>query len=78
MEGQMSERLLTVFEAADRLSLKPSTIRRMVLERRIDVVRPSTRAVRIPEAAVNRILERGYTPAIPPAGKATERNGHDR
>jgi len=57
-------RLFTIPEAAERLGLKPSTVRKMVLERRIDVVRPGARAVRIPEAAVNRILEQGFRPAI--------------
>ena len=57
-------RLLTIPEVADRLGLKPSTIRKMVLERRIDVIRPSVRAVRIPESAVTRILERGFRPAV--------------
>lgn len=60
----MSERLLTVLEAADRLALRPATIRRMILERRIDTVRPSVRAVRIPEAAVARILRQGFRPAV--------------
>jgi excisionase family DNA binding protein len=57
-------RLLTISEVAARLRLKPSTIRKMVLERKIDVIRPSVRAVRIPESAVTRILERGFRPAI--------------
>ena len=60
-----NQRVLTIPEAAERLGLKPSTVRKMVLERRIDVVRPSVRAVRIPEAAVDRILERGFRPALP-------------
>jgi excisionase family DNA binding protein len=57
-------RLLTIAQAAERLALKPSTIRKMVLQRRIDVIRPSVRAVRIPESAVTRILERGFRPAV--------------
>jgi excisionase family DNA binding protein len=60
----MSDRLLNVSEVAVRLGLKPSTIRRMILERRIDTVRPSARAVRVPEKAVQDILERGFRPAI--------------
>ena len=78
MENNGLGRLLTCEQAADALGLRVSTIRRMILERRIDTVRPSTRAVRIPETAVNRILERGYTPAIPPGGRASEGNGQDR
>jgi excisionase family DNA binding protein len=57
-------RLLTCAEVAEALGLRPSTIRRMILERRIDTVRPSRRSVRIPAQAVQRILEQGYRPAI--------------
>jgi excisionase family DNA binding protein len=64
------ERLLTVVEVAQILSLKASTIRRMILERRIDTIRPSARAVRIPESAIRKILERGYRPALPAPGKS--------
>ncbi len=56
--------LLTVSQVAERLSLRESTVRRMILERRIDTVRPSVRAVRIPASAVSRILERGFRPAV--------------
>jgi len=66
----MSERLLTVLQVAEQLGLKESTVRKMILERRIDVVKPSVRAVRIPEAAVRRILERGYRPAVAPGDAA--------
>jgi excisionase family DNA binding protein len=62
------ERLLTVLETAERLCLKASTIRRMILERRIDTVRPSARAVRIPENAVTAILKQGFRPAVPRVG----------
>ena len=57
-------RLLTVPEVADALRLKQSTIRKMILHRRIDVVRPSLRAVRVPESAVQKIIEQGYRKAI--------------
>ena len=65
----ITEKLLTVAAAAERLGLKESTIRRMILERRIDTVRPSRRAVRVPEAAIMAILEKGYRPALPTPGK---------
>jgi excisionase family DNA binding protein len=65
----LEERLLTVEETALRLGLKPATIRRMIFQRRIDTVRPSLRAVRVPESAVRRILEQGYRPAVPTQGK---------
>jgi len=60
----MNERLLTVGEAASRLALKPSTIRRWILERKIDVVRPNSRAVRIPEETLMRIVKKGFRPAV--------------
>ena len=60
----LEERLLTVAEAALRLGLKPATIRRLIFQRRIETVRPSVRAVRIPESAVRRIIERGFRAAI--------------
>ena len=60
----MGDRLLKVGEVAERLGLEKSTIRRMILERRIDTVRPSRRAVRVPESAVRRILELGFRSAI--------------
>jgi excisionase family DNA binding protein len=58
------DRLLSVQQAAERLGLKESTIRRMILERRIDVVRPSVRAVRIPVSAIEEIVRRGYQAAL--------------
>lgn len=58
------ETLWKVPEAAQRLGLQASTVRRMILERRIDTVRPSIRAVRIPESAIKKILERGFRPAV--------------
>lgn len=59
-------KLLSVPEAAERLGLKAATIRKMILERRIDTVRPARRAVRIPEAAVRRIIDDGFLPAVRP------------
>jgi excisionase family DNA binding protein len=61
---QCGGRLLRVPEAAERLGLQPSTIRRMIMERKIDVVRPSARAVRIPESSIEDILSRGFRAAI--------------
>ena len=73
------EKLLTAQEVADRLTLKASTIRRMILERRIATVRPSVRAVRVPESEVRRIIEAGYTPRIDLADRdASYRNYHSR
>jgi excisionase family DNA binding protein len=61
---KMTERLLTVPMVAERLCLRESTVRKMILKRRIDVVRPSVRAVRVPESAIERILKEGYRPAV--------------
>lgn len=55
--------LLTVEEAAARLGLKPSTIRRRILERRIDYVK-NGRAVRIPVETIEGIIAIGFRPAI--------------
>lgn len=65
------ERLLSVQQAADRLGLKEATIRRMIFQRRIDTIRPSVRAVRIPESAIKRILEQGFRPALPVQGRTS-------
>ncbi len=54
-----SDKLLSVREVADRLALKPSTIRRRILERRIAYVKIG-RAVRIPSEAVDRLIEEGW------------------
>ena len=62
-------RLLDVKQAADLLGLKASTLRRWILERKIDVVRPSLRAVRIPESVIARIIEKGYRPAVEVDGR---------
>jgi excisionase family DNA binding protein len=61
---QCSGRLLRIQEAAERLRLQPSTIRKMVMQRRIDVVRPTARALRISEITIEAILAKGYRLAI--------------
>ena len=58
------ERLLTVQQAAEQLGLREATIRKLIFQRRIDTVRPSVRAVRVPESAIKKILERGFRPAV--------------
>ena len=60
--------LLTMEEAATRLGLKSSTIRRRILERKIDYVK-NGRAVRIPIETVERIIATGFRPAIPDGGE---------
>lgn len=61
---QCAGRLLRVPEVAERLGLQPSTIRRMIMERKIDVVRPTQRSVRVAESTIEDILNKGYRPAI--------------
>ena len=62
-----STKLITVREAANRLGLKESTIRKYILKRQIAYVKPSVRAVRIPIEELERILSAELRPAIPQA-----------
>ena len=55
-------RLLTIPEAADRLGLKPATIRFWIWTRRIEHVKIG-RAVRLNEDTVQGLIERGTVPA---------------
>ena len=61
----VSAKLITIREAAERLGLKESTIRKYILKRQIAYVKPSVRAVRIPIEELERILAAGLRPAIP-------------
>ena len=63
----VSTKLITIREAANRLGLKESTIRKYILKRQIAYVKPSVRAVRIPIEELERILSNGLRPAIPQA-----------
>lgn len=56
-------KLLTVPEAADRLKLQPSTIRKWIFQRRLAHVRIGRRTVRIREADVEKLIRDGYAPA---------------
>ena len=47
-----------------KLGLKPSTIRKMIMQRRIEVFRPTPRSVRISERTIEAILAKGFRPAI--------------
>ena len=60
-----STKLITIREAAIRLGLKESTIRKYILKRQIAYVKPSVRAVRIPIEELERILAAGLRPVIP-------------
>ena len=66
----VSTKLITIREAANRLGLKESTIRKYILKRQIAYVKPSVRAVRIPNEELERILAAGLRPAIPQAEAA--------
>ena len=62
-----STKLITIREAANRLGLKESTIRKYILKRQIAYVKQSVRAVRIPIEELERILAAGLRPVIPQA-----------
>ena len=61
----VSTKLITIREAANRLGLKESTIRKAILKRQIAYVKPSVRAVRIPIEELERIMAAGLRPVIP-------------
>ena len=53
-------RLLRVDEVADRLGLKPSTVRKLIYLRQIPAVHPTKRAVRVREEDVEALCRVGY------------------
>jgi excisionase family DNA binding protein len=55
-------RLLTVPEAAERLGLKPATLRFWLWTRKIESVKVG-RAVRLREDTIQQLIERGTVPA---------------
>jgi excisionase family DNA binding protein len=57
--SQNMKRLLTVFEAANYLGLQPSALRAWMSARKIPFVRVGARAVRIPLAVVEELIENG-------------------
>jgi excisionase family DNA binding protein len=63
MTKEIVSRLLRVPEFAERLGLRPSTVRAWILHRRISFVRVGTRAIRIPETEAQRLLAAGFVPA---------------
>ena len=56
-------RLLTIAEAADRLGLKPKTLRFWIWARKIEHVKIG-RAVRLSESTIQEIIQRGTVPAL--------------
>lgn len=55
--------LMRVPQAAERLAVKESTIRRMIFEKRLPVVRIG-RTVTIPEDAIEKMISDGYSAAL--------------
>ena len=62
MPEQKTSKPRTVEQAADELNVATSTIRAWIAQRRLGHVRLG-RAVRIPAAEIQRLLEAGYVPA---------------
>ena len=58
------DRLLTIFEAADRLGIRPITLRMWATKRKIARCKIG-RAVRIPESEIERIIQVSTIPALP-------------
>jgi excisionase family DNA binding protein len=57
----MLQKLLTVTEAAERLRVRPGTLRRWVGLRKIEYIKAG-RSVRIPEEEIRRIVREGTFP----------------
>ncbi len=55
--------LLRVEEAADFLNVQPSTIRAWLLQRKLPKVRVSSRSVRIPREALEKLIAENTIPA---------------
>jgi excisionase family DNA binding protein len=58
------DKLLTVNEAAERLCLRPSTIRKWLLRRELSYVKVGKRSIRIAEREVDRMITLGSRPRI--------------
>jgi excisionase family DNA binding protein len=64
-EDYRNAKLVSVREAAERLAVRPGTVRLWIRLRRLPCVRVGARAIRIPVNAVEELIERGFTPATP-------------
>lgn len=62
-KARKKDRLLRVPEAADWLGYQVSTMRSLIHQQRIAVVRLNARTVRIAESEIERLIERGSVPA---------------
>jgi excisionase family DNA binding protein len=58
-----SDQLLSVVDAANRLGLKESTIRRRILERKLAYVK-NGRAVRVPVEVIEQVIADGWREPI--------------
>ena len=63
MMTRKSDQLLSVMDAAQRLGLKESTIRRRILERKLAYVK-NGRAVRVPVEVVEHLIAEGWRDPI--------------
>ncbi|MBS0959819.1 helix-turn-helix domain-containing protein [Acetobacter thailandicus] len=75
--GEVLDRLLTVTEAAQIMSMHPQTVRKAIREGEISVYRFS-RSIRITESAISEYLNRYLCPAKDQrnhSSNSTERNG---
>jgi excisionase family DNA binding protein len=62
-EYYRNTKLVSVREAAERLAVRPGTLRLWIRLRRVPCVRVGERALRIPASAVEELIERGFVPA---------------
>ncbi len=72
------QKLYRIEEAADLLGLKPSTLCKLIFQRRITVCRPTPRAVRIPEAEILRIERDGLSPRREEGSHSGRSDARDR
>ena len=59
------EKILTVDQTAQRLWVKVVTIRSWIASRTLGHVKLGKRAIRVPETEIQRLLDKGYVPALP-------------
>lgn len=65
-ERTMLDKLRDVNGAAEFLHLRPATIRKLVLERRISFIRVAGRSIRFRESELAKMLKAGEVPALRP------------
>jgi excisionase family DNA binding protein len=63
--------LRTIDEAAQRLRLKPRTVRRWIFLRKLSYVKVGA-SVRIPEAEIRRIIKEGTVLRLPPSREVVQ------